>query len=71
MEVTSNSRGAEHPCFAALRSHWPEYLMEAAELGMFMVSACVVGVLLGHPASFNRLSPTRSGGWFWAASRWV
>lgn len=51
MEVTSNSRGAEHPCFAALRSHWPEYLMEAAELGMFMVSACVVGVLLGHPAS--------------------
>jgi len=25
--------------------------MEAAALGMFMVSACLVGVLLGHPAS--------------------
>jgi aquaporin Z len=35
----------------ALRTHWPEYLMEAAALGLFMVSACVFGVLLGHPAS--------------------
>ena len=35
----------------ALRAHWPEYLMEAAALGTFMVSACVFGVLLGHPAS--------------------
>jgi len=35
----------------ALRAHWPEYLMEAAELGMFMISACVFAVLLGHPAS--------------------
>jgi aquaporin Z len=31
--------------------HWPEYLMEAAALGTFMISACVFGVLLGHPAS--------------------
>lgn len=31
--------------------HWPEYLMEAAGLGLFMVSACVFGVLLTHPAS--------------------
>ena len=29
----------------ALRSHWPEYLMEASLLGMFMVSACVFGTL--------------------------
>ncbi len=35
----------------ALRQHWPEYLMEAAELGAFMVSACAFGVLLEHPAS--------------------
>lgn len=34
-----------------LRRHWPEYLMEAAGLGAFMVSACVFGTLLGHPAS--------------------
>jgi aquaporin Z len=32
----------------ALRAHWPEYFMEAAALGMFMVSACVFGVLLEH-----------------------
>jgi aquaporin Z len=32
----------------AIRAHWPEYLMEAAALGMFMVSACAFGVLLEH-----------------------
>jgi aquaporin Z len=31
--------------------HWPEYLMEAAELGLFMFSACVFTVLLFHPSS--------------------
>ena len=34
-----------------LRSHWPEYLMEAAGLGIFMVSACAFGALLWHPDS--------------------
>ncbi|MBM3734202.1 MAG: aquaporin family protein [Acidobacteria bacterium] len=36
---------------AALRAHWPEYLSEAAALGLFMVSACSFGVLLNHPSS--------------------
>ncbi len=31
--------------------HWPEYLMEATGLGLFMVSACVFTALLFHPAS--------------------
>jgi aquaporin Z len=35
----------------ALKAHWPEYLMEASELGIFMISACAFGVLLFHPAS--------------------
>ncbi len=35
----------------AIYSHWPEYLMEAAGLGIFMISACVFGTLLEHPAS--------------------
>src|SRR5882724_6463733 len=35
----------------ALGRHWPEYLMEAAELGLFMISACVFTVLLYHPTS--------------------
>jgi aquaporin Z len=35
----------------ALKKHWPEYLMEAAELGLFMISACGFGVLLEHPGS--------------------
>ena len=36
---------------AAHRSHWPEYAIEAALLGLFMVSACGFTVLLEHPAS--------------------
>src|SRR4029077_13339220 len=35
----------------AIRQHWPEYLMEAAELGLFMLSACAFTVLLFHPLS--------------------
>jgi aquaporin Z len=34
-----------------LRRHWPEYMMEAAALGCFMVSACLFGVLLDYPGS--------------------
>src|SRR6059036_1001520 len=36
---------------SALKKHWPEYLMEAAGLGIFMVSASVLTILLYHPAS--------------------
>ena len=35
----------------ALKQHWPEYLMEAVELGLFMFSACAFSVLLYHPSS--------------------
>jgi aquaporin Z len=35
----------------ALTSHWPEYLIEAAGLALFMFSACLFGTLLGHPGS--------------------
>jgi len=33
------------------RRHWPEYLMEGAELGLFMISACLFVALLEHPDS--------------------
>ncbi len=39
------------PTQAAVARHWPEYLMEGALLGLFMISAGVVGVLLDHPGS--------------------
>ncbi len=35
----------------ALRHHWPEYLMEAAGLGLFMVSAGLFATLLWYPGS--------------------
>lgn len=31
--------------------HWPEYVIEAASLGVFMISACLFGTLIFHPAS--------------------
>jgi aquaporin Z len=37
--------------FDALKKHWPEYLMEAIELGLFMFSACAFTILLFHPSS--------------------
>jgi aquaporin Z len=36
------------------RLKWPEYLMEAAGLGVFMLSACVSAALLEDPASALR-----------------
>ncbi|PSB32445.1 MIP/aquaporin family protein [Stenomitos frigidus] len=35
----------------ALRHHYPEYLMEAFGLGLFMVSASIATAVLEHPAS--------------------
>ena len=35
----------------ALREHWPEYVCEATELGLFMVSAGLFTILLHHPKS--------------------
>lgn len=35
----------------ALRHHWPEFLMEAAGLGSFMLAAGAFGTLLFHPDS--------------------
>jgi aquaporin Z len=41
----------QHPAIRAISGHWPEYLMESAELGLFMVSACGFTALLEHPSS--------------------
>jgi aquaporin Z len=35
----------------ALKHHWPEYLIEAACLGLFMISAFTFATILEHPAS--------------------
>lgn len=35
----------------AIRRHWPESLMEAAGLGIFMISACAFATMLEYPGS--------------------
>lgn len=41
-----------HAVIETVRKHWPEYVMEAAGLGVFMGSAAVLTTLLEHPSSF-------------------
>jgi len=41
---------------ASLRQHWPEYLMEAGEVGCYLFAACAVATTLQHPASIVRQS---------------
>ncbi len=50
-EDRSESHGWSNGMAAAIKAHWPEYLMEALELGIFMISACAFSVLLFHPSS--------------------
>lgn len=38
------------------RHHYPKYLIEAAGLGLFMISASVMTALVEHPASSIRKS---------------
>jgi aquaporin Z len=42
---------ADRAMVDALRRHWPEVLMEAAGLALFMLSACLCVALIEHPAS--------------------
>src|SRR5580704_14845609 len=46
--MLSSSNTREDP---RIELHWPEYLMEAAESGLYLFSACVFATLLWHPAS--------------------
>lgn len=46
--------GADKGALSAADSlllHWPEYLMEAGESGLYLFSACTFATLLWHPAS--------------------
>jgi aquaporin Z len=45
------SRNHELGAAASMRAHWPEYLMEASLLGVFMISACLFGALYEFPGS--------------------
>ena len=54
--AVNRKHGRALTALTALRTHWPEYLIEAAGLGLFMMSACFFTVLLEHPASVVRQS---------------
>ncbi|MGB6333645.1 MAG: aquaporin family protein, partial [Candidatus Sulfotelmatobacter sp.] len=45
------SRRAAVGVAASLRLHWPEYLMEAGEMSLYMFCTCSFATLLQHPAS--------------------
>ncbi|MBW6503237.1 aquaporin [bacterium] len=63
----STERGGGYRMLQALKRHWPEYLMEAGELGLFMISAGLfAGLLLAayvaleSPLSGTGLNPART-----------
>ena len=49
--IPDTARLQRHPLIDALCHHWPEYLMEGAELGLFLLAACAFVVLLEYPMS--------------------
>jgi len=49
--VAASLAGPPQGALASLRRHWPEYFMEAALLGAFMVAACAFGALYEFPQS--------------------
>ncbi len=51
MQAVAIATSKEPGAIEALGAHWPEYLMEGAALGIFMISACAFGVLLEHSGS--------------------
>jgi len=53
-EVRIAGRTWMRGAISATVTHWPEYSIEAACLGLFMVSACSFTVLLQHPGSAIR-----------------
>ncbi|MGH7320683.1 MAG: MIP/aquaporin family protein [Candidatus Rokuibacteriota bacterium] len=51
LTLAEPARRPDRGALAALGQHWPEYGIEAAGLGLFMVSACLFAALLEHPGS--------------------
>lgn len=51
LEPQAGRGAASAGMMGGLSRHWPEYLMEAAELGLFMLAACIVVAIVEHPAS--------------------
>src|SRR5512134_2818537 len=51
MRQAASISAREFPAVAALRGHWPEYLIEGWALGMFMISAAVFATLFDYPGS--------------------
>lgn len=52
-QETNQSEGsaASRSMRDALNQHWPEYLMEGAELGLFMIIACMLAAVLDYAGS--------------------
>ena len=46
-----DERKHELNAVTSLRLHWPEYVMELSEMGLYLLLTCVFATLLQHPAS--------------------
>jgi aquaporin Z len=48
---TSDELKHELSVVTSLRLHWPEYVMELTEMGLYLFFTCIFATLLQHPAS--------------------
>ena len=54
LDGKSSLAGNSLNALTSFRGHWPEYLMEADELGLYMFLTCLSAFVVRHPASpFN------------------
>ena len=55
---TSDELKQELNLITSLRLHWPEYVMEVTEMGLYLFFTCIFATLLQHPTSpIRRLLP--------------
>ena len=47
----TNSSSRALSALGSVRLHWPEYLMEAGQLGLYLFCACAFATVFQHPAS--------------------
>src|SRR5260370_27874374 len=48
---TTRNAGERPRVLTSLRLHWPEYVMELTEMGLYLFFTCIFATLLQHPAS--------------------
>jgi len=68
----TDGRKHESSAVTCVRLHWPEYVMELTEMGLYLFLTCLFATLVQHPASpIRHLLPNRILRQGTAGDHWV